>query len=92
MELSIISEDTHKLKLGIKGETHTFCNLLRKELWQDEHIKVSGYTIEHSLVGHPVLIVETDEKGDPRKSLQKAVERIKKQNKEFIEQFKKVLK
>ena len=79
MEISILEQDKHKLKLSIKGETHTFCNLIRKELWQDEHIRIAGYNIEHSLVGHPMLIVETDDKADPKKVLIKTVERLKKQ-------------
>ncbi len=92
MEVSVLKEEKHKLKLGIKGETHTFCNYIRKELWQDEHIKISGYNIQHSLTGHPVLLVETDDKSDPKKSLQKAVERLKKQNKDLRDNFKKSLK
>lgn len=92
MELSILEEDKHKLKLAIANETHTFCNLIRKELWQDEHTKVSGYNIRHSLIGQPILIVETDEKADPRKVIQKAITRLEKQNKDFREQFKKILK
>ena len=92
MELSVIEEDKHKLRLAVIGETHTFCNLIRKELWNDEHVKIAGYNIQHSLVGHPVLIVETDDKADPRKVLQKAVSRLEKQNKDFNEQFKKLFK
>lgn len=92
MELSVLSQEKNKLKLGIKNETHTFCNMIRKELWQDEHVKIAGYTIEHSLVGYPFLILETDDKSDPKKSLQKSVERLKKQNKELQSQFKKILK
>ena len=92
MELSVIEEGKHKLKLAVAGETHTFCNLIRKELWNDEHTKVSGYNIHHSLVGQPILIVETDEKADPRKVLQKAVSRLEKNNKDLRDLFKKAIK
>ncbi len=92
MEISVLKEEKGKLKLGIKGETHTFCNYLRKDLWSDQSIKTAGYNIEHSLTGHPVLMIETDEKADPKKVLQKTVDRLKKQNKELRDQFKKILK
>ena len=92
MEISIIQSEKGKLKLGIKNETHTFCNYLRQELWNDESVKIAGYNIEHSLTGHPILILEVDDKADTKKVLQKAAERLKKQNKELRDQFKKVLK
>ena len=92
MELSVLSEEKNKLKLGIKGETHTFCNMLREELWEDEHVKVAGYTLEHSLAGYPIMLIETDDKSDPRKSLQKAAERLKSRNKELLANLKKAIK
>ncbi len=92
MEISIVSQERDKVELGMRGGTHTCCNYLRKELWNDSATKIAGYNIEHSLTGYPVLILETDEKSDTKKILQKAVERLKKQNKELRDQFKKVLK
>ncbi len=92
MEISVLKEEKGKLKLGIKGETHTFCNYLRKELWNDQALKTAGYNIEHSLTGHKVMMIETDEKKKKKKVLQKTVERLKKQNKELRDQFKKILK
>ena len=72
------------------GENHTFCNILRKELWNDSHTKAAGYRIEHSLVGSPVMMIETDGKEKPRNVLLKTLERIKKQNKALTSLFSKL--
>ena len=84
MELKILEESKSSLKIRIEGEDHTLANVLRRELWSDSHIKVSGYNVDHPLVGNPILIVETDGKEDPKKALLLAVERIKKKNSEFL--------
>ena len=87
MEIAILEESKDVLKIKIIGETHTIPNELRKELWNDSHVTVSGYSLEHPLIGSPVLILETDGKEDARKSLSGAIERIKKRNKELRESF-----
>ena len=79
MEIVILEESKNLLKMEVQGEDHTLANYLRKELWQDKSVKVAGYNIEHPLVSHPVLIVETSS-GSPRKALLSAVERLKKKN------------
>ena len=81
MEIKVLEKDRGKLKLEVIGEDHTLMNAIRKELWEDKDIEVSGYKIDHLLVGNPVLIVE--HKKDPKKALLYAVERLKKKNKEF---------
>tara|TARA_Y100000034_G_scaffold114964_1_gene151640 strand:+ start:18561 stop:18827 length:267 start_codon:yes stop_codon:yes gene_type:complete len=81
MEIKVLEKDKGKLKLEVIGEDHTLMNAIRKELWEDKDIEVSGYKIDHILVGNPVLIVE--HKKDPKKALLDAVERLKKKNKEF---------
>ena len=78
MEINIIEEKKNKLIFEIRGEDHTFSNLLRKELWNDEHVKASAYNIDHPLVGQPKFVLQTDGQ-DPRKVLQAAAKRIQKQ-------------
>ena len=90
MELDIIEQSKNKLKFKIEDEGHTFCNILRKELWEDQHIKVAGYNIEHPLLGHPLFIVETDGKESPKKALANAVTRLKLKNKELKAQIQKI--
>jgi len=47
MELKILEESKSSLKIRIEGEDHTLANVLRRELWSDSHIKVSGYNVDH---------------------------------------------
>ncbi len=90
MELKIINETKNKLELEIKGETHTFCNFLKSELWNDPHVKVAAYRIEHPIVGIPRLLVETDGKETPRKALAAAIKRLETQLNKFKQEAKKI--
>ena len=77
MDIRILEQDKHRLKFELLGEEHTFCNALRKELWQGKPLDIAGYTIKHSLVSDPLFTVES-EKEDPKKLLIEAVERLQK--------------
>jgi len=77
MELNIIEEKKDKIIFEIKGEGHTLSNALRKELWNDEHVKAAAYAIEHPLIEIPKFVLETDG-ADPRKTLLAAAKRIQK--------------
>ncbi len=77
MELNILEEKKNKLVFEIKGEGHTLSNALRKELWNDEHVKAAAYAIEHPLIEIPKFILETDG-ADPKKTLLAAAKRIQK--------------
>ena len=72
MKLNIVEDKKNRMVVEIHGETHSFCNALKKELWNDSHVKVSGYRIEHPLVGIPTFIIETD-----GKTKKEAVEKAK---------------
>jgi len=89
MKLNILEETDKKLKLEIEGENHTLANALRKELWEDGSVKVSGYNIKHGLVRNPVLVVEVS-KGKPKDALKKAVTGLKKKMKDLKVEFKKL--
>ena len=89
MELTLLESTPTRIKFEIKDEGHTFCNILRKTLWQEKSTEIAGYAIEHSLVSEPVFVVETS-KGDPKKQLATAVASLKKTNKELLAQFKKL--
>jgi len=78
MEINIIEDKKNKLVFEIKGEDHTFSNLLRKELWNDKHVKASAYEIDHPLVGQPKFVLQTDGE-DPKKTLKAAAKRVEKQ-------------
>jgi len=78
MELSFLDETNKKIVFEIRGESHTFCNALKQELYEDEHVKMATYTKKHPLVGHPVFTVETDGKVEPKRVLYDAANRTRK--------------
>ncbi|MBW2982178.1 DNA-directed RNA polymerase subunit L [Candidatus Woesearchaeota archaeon] len=92
MEVKILSEKKNRLVIEIKNEGHAFCNALKKELWNDSHVKVAAYKIEHPLVGIPTLIVETDGKETPKKALTEAAKRLGKEADKFKTAFSKGVK
>ncbi len=89
MEITVLEHNKQRLKFELKGEGHTFCNVLRKELWLGKELDIAGYAIEHSLVSQPIFVVES-EKQDPVTLLTSAVERLQKKTAELQEKFKKL--
>ncbi len=89
MEVSILEDKKNRLVFKIADEGHTLCNAVRKELWNDEHVKIAGYTVEHPLIKHPKFILETDG-ADPRKTLTSAVKRLDKAFSKIAESAKKL--
>ena len=92
MKLNIVEDKKNRMVVEIHDETHSFCNALKKELWNDSHVKVSGYRIEHPLVGIPTFIIETDGKESPKKALKSAADRLKKEADKFKTAFLKGVK
>ena len=82
MEIEIIENKKNMLTFELKGETHTFCNILKNELWNDPKVTVSAYRIKHPLKGIPLFTVETNGKA-PIDALQDAIKRLKKTNASF---------
>ena len=87
METKILEESKNRLVFEIIGEGHTLCNILRKELWNDGHVKAAAYNIEHPQMKEPRVIIETDG-ANPRKKLKDAT----KKNKKELEKLKKEIK
>ena len=86
MELTVIEQTDKKLVFDMKGEDHTFCNVLKDELAQDEDVKFISYRIEHPLLGIPRFFVEM-KKGDPKKALAAAAKQVKKNLEKVKDQF-----
>ena len=89
MKLKILEDKKNKIIFTIEGETHTFCNALKKELWNDSHVKVAAYNIDHPFVGKPKMVVETDSSESPKKALTEAAKRLEKNADKFKEAFSK---
>jgi DNA-directed RNA polymerase subunit L len=86
MELTTLAKTKSKLTFEIKGEDHTFCNLLRNELWNEKNVISSGYTIKHPLVGVPKFIAETSS-GDVKTALESTAKSMKKMADDFQKAF-----
>ena len=89
MELKVLRKEKNLLEVVLLGEGHTFTNLLRKMLTEDNHVMYAAYKVDHPLIDkeRPVLYVETDGKETPQEALRKASEKIKEQINEFSAQF-----
>lgn len=82
MEINILEESKKRMVFELKGEDHTFCNILKENLWKVKGVEISSYRIEHPLVGVPKFLIET--KGiEPREALKQALADIKKQTQDF---------
>lgn len=88
MEINILSKSKNKLNFELKGEDHTFCNILRNELWNDSTTKSAGYAMETGLIDIPKFTIETKGK-IPKKALLDAASRLTKKAEEFLKKLKK---
>lgn len=89
MEVKILEDKKKRLVFELKGADHGFCNVLKKELWNDDSVTVASYTIGHPQVGVPKFVVET-KAAEPKAVLKKAISRLKKQAAAFKTELKKV--
>jgi DNA-directed RNA polymerase subunit L len=86
MELAVKESDKNKLVLEIKGEDHTFCNILVKRLQQNPNVNVAAYSIDHPLTRVPSLLVETS-KGSPKDVILATMKELDKEFKSFQKAF-----
>lgn len=91
IQVKILEEKKHRLVFELDGESHTLAAALTKELWNDEHIKVAGYNVEHPLLAKPKFVVETDG-ADPKKLVSAAAKRLHKMTEKLRDSAAKELK
>ncbi|MBI2651493.1 DNA-directed RNA polymerase subunit L [Candidatus Woesearchaeota archaeon] len=82
MQINVIEDKKNKLVFEVDGMGHTYLNMLKSELWNDEHVKVATYNIRHMEVSKPKFILETDG-NDAKAVLMNAVARLKKGAEKF---------
>ena len=92
MELNIIEDKKNKLVMELKGTDNTICNALKNEINNDEHVKISTYSVKHPLISSPQVIVESDGEGTPREVILNAIQRLKKNNDRFRKEVSKEIK
>jgi len=87
--MNVKEEKKGKLVFELEGASHTVCQVIKKELWNNEHIKIAGYTIRHPLIGKPEFTVETDGE-DVRKIVASACQKAQKNFEKLGEGLKEV--
>ncbi|AAB91026.1 MULTISPECIES: RpoL/Rpb11 RNA polymerase subunit family protein [Archaeoglobus] len=75
MEVKIIDIGEDYVRLVIKGEGHTYLNLLQHYLVEDEDVIVARYNIPHPLIGEPEIYIKTSGV-DPLEAVKRANEKI----------------
>ncbi len=86
MEIKIKEVSENFVKLVIKGEDHTYLNLLQHELLKDEDVVLAKYHIPHPYVGEPELVVRTKSKS-PIDAIREANDRIIKKIENVLNQI-----
>ncbi len=75
MEIKVLEITEDYVKLVIKGEDHTYLNLLQYELVNDDDVVLAKYNILHPLKDEAELMVRTSGK-NPVEAIKEANERI----------------
>ncbi len=83
MKIDVLEDKKNKLVFEVDGVGHTFINILKDELWNDSHVKVSTYSVRHPIISKPKIIVETDGNESPRVAISSAISRLKKVSEKF---------
>lgn len=91
MKIKVIEDKKNKMVVQIEGVSHGFCNVLKRELLDNKHVKSAAYKVEHPLIGTPTVMVETDGKDTPKAALLKAAEKLSKKSSELKKKFSKEL-
>lgn len=92
MELEITKNDGNHLEFVLKGERHTFSNLLKHALLQDKSVSFVSYVLDHPLGGNSVFSITTNGSKKPKKALEDALKGIEDELDEFSKGVKKALK
>ncbi len=87
MEVKVVEMEGNYVKLEIRGEDHTYLNLLQHYLLEDEDVEIAKYTIPHPLQDRAELVVKTKGK-NPLKAIKEANEKIIRACEELLDQLK----
>ena len=91
MEIKIIKQDKNYLEFTVKGERHTFPNLLKSRLLQDSSVTFVSNKLEHTLLDTTHFVLRTSGK-QPKKVIDDALKKIEKDLDSFEQGIKKALK
>lgn len=91
MQIAVIEKSDNKVVFELHGTDHTVLLALKDALEQDKDVSLVTYAIDHPLVGHPKLILETKKK-KPQEALLDAISSVKKELEAFGKDLDKKLK
>ena len=87
MNIEVKKSTANELHFVMKGERHTFSNLLRETLLQDSSVTFAAYTLPHPLGSDCEFVVKTKGK-TAKKALVNATKQVEKKLAEFEKAFK----
>ncbi len=87
MEVKVLEIGDNYVRLLVKGEDHTYLNLLQYYLLQDKSVVIAKYNIPHPLTGEPELFVKTDGSKSPLEAIRDANVKIVKACEELLSQI-----
>lgn len=87
MDIEVKKSTANELHFVMKGERHTFSNLLRETLLQDSSVTFAAYTLPHPLGPDCEFVVKTKGK-TAKKALADAAKKVEKKLAEFEKAFK----
>jgi len=91
MKLNVIRKDKNSILIEVKGESISFVNLLKDELWKDKNVLEAAAIKEHPYMGEPKLLVKV-KTGNPLTAIKKAVKNLSLQTKEIRDEFNRDIK
>lgn len=75
MEINVLRKDKNELEFEIEGEDSSLPEVLVHKLNQFSEVEFAAYRSEHPMVPKPKMFVRV-KRGDPAKSVVKAVEEL----------------
>jgi len=87
MEMDVKKSSASELRFVLRGERHTFTNLLRETLLHDSSVTFAAYALSHPLGPDSEFVVKTKGK-NAKKAVADALKKIDKQLAEFEKAFK----
>ncbi|MBD3156165.1 MAG: hypothetical protein GF368_05995 [Candidatus Aenigmarchaeota archaeon] len=92
MEVKKIKEKDNNWVLELEGESKTFANLIREELWNSEGVVEAAAIQEHPYMDQPKLFLKMEGRYSHTKALEDTAKRIEIKLQELEKEFSRALK
>jgi DNA-directed RNA polymerase subunit L len=87
VEVKVRKRDKQELQIEVTGEGHSFCIALQNFLLKDDSLDFAGYSIQHPLIGNPVISLRTKGRRRPENALIEATKSLNKTLEELRKTF-----